>query len=237
MSPSVHRRTWLGLAAMGVLLWPALSHASSPEPSSPAERKLQNRLELWANFARKTENLTVQVQVRRESALLQAPLVTTATAVFRAPDELLLRDNHATGSTTWVHGRTIEILPHTHASILPPPIDTQGDPAAAWLVEHLLALFSPPPSGALRFPNSRVLVPAGRGYRIELAPPRGSLARKLIRTITVHLDPVAGAITQIVIAEAQGDRVTLTLTDHRQNLDPAEIQTSFDTLAGGGRAE
>lgn len=234
MTRPVHRRTWLGLAVLGALIPPAWGHASTPAPS-PAKRKLQNRLELWANFARKTENLTVQVQVRRESALLQAPLATTATLVFRAPDELVLRDNHATGSTTWVHGGIIEILPHTHSSIAPSPIDTQGDPAAAWLLEHLLALLSPPPSGALRFPKSRVLVPPGRGYRIELAPPRGSLARKLIRTLTVHLDPVAGAVTQIVIAEAQGDRVTLMLTDHRQNLDPADIQASFDTVTAHAR--
>ncbi len=37
------------------------------------------------------------------------------------------------------------------------------------------------------------------------------------------LDPVVGTITQIAVAEAQGDRVVMGLTDHRQNLPDEDI--------------
>ena len=54
-------------------------------------------------------------------------------------------------------------------------------------------------------------------------PPIGSTTRRQLRSVSIHLDPVVGTITQIVIAEAQGDRMVLGLSDHRQNLPDADI--------------
>ena len=61
-------------------------------------------------------------------------------------------------------------------------------PAARWLGDRMLGLFRPGDADAL-LADARVNVPRGKGYRIELLPPRGSAARQVIRSITVHLDP------------------------------------------------
>jgi hypothetical protein len=96
-------------------------------------------------------------------------------------------------------------------------------------------LFIPGEPDAL-LADARVNVPKGKGYRIELLPPRGSPARQVIRSITIHLDPVAGAVTQVLLAEAQGDRLLLQITDHRQNVDDADvdrlIRTARDLVDG-----
>lgn len=220
---SIARRPWLcGMALWGFSSRWTLAHA---DPS----RKLQNRLELWANFAGRTQNLRAQVRLRRESALLERPLAVTGTLFFRTPDALLLRDDDPAGISTWIERGVLRLVPH-RADVPAPELPDRHDPASEWLVEHLVAMFAPPPPGELGFPRARVLVPPGSGYRLEFAPLRGSLARRVVRTMTVQLDPVAGAVTRIVLAEAQGDRLSIDLEDHRQNLDPADIAGPFEAL-------
>lgn len=221
-APTYGRRRALALAGAACVAYPRGLGAAPPA----TEQRLQNRLELWANFSRKTETLVAQVHIRRESALLQQPLATSATLHFKAPGSMLLRDQTSRGSTTLVEGTRIDIIPNATDRPKGAPIDTTEDSAAAWLRVHLLGLFAPP-GDELGFPGARVTVPPGRGYRIELAPPRGSLARKLVRTITAQLDPAQGAVTQIAIAEAQGDRLVLDLYDQRQNLDPEGVDAAF----------
>lgn len=219
----ITRRHWL----FGMTTW-GLSSSWTPAHAD-TERKLQNRLELWANFSGRTQNLRAHTRIRRESALLERPLAVTGTLFFRAPGELLLRDDDAAGTSTWIEAGTLRLVPHRSAAVAP-DFGQGHDPAAEWLIEHVVGLFAPPPSGPLGFPRARVLVPPGAGYRFELAPLRGSLARRVVRTMTVHLEPVAGAVTRIVLAEAQGDRLTIDLSDHRQNLDPADIAGPFEEL-------
>jgi len=223
-APLPTRRTCLvgllGLAAFGL---PLEAH-STPPPS-----RLQNRLDLWLNFGRRTQNLVARAEVRRRSALLSSPLVVTGTLFVRAPHEVLLRDDDLAGSSTWIHDGVVEVVSHRKEA--PRAAPTQGDATANWLAHHLCMLFAPPPDLDLDLAaTARVSVPPGAGYRLELSPPRGSVARKGIRTLGVHLDPTAGAILEVVITEAQGDVWSLRLTDHRQNVDPADLDTAFAEL-------
>ena len=66
-----------------------------------------------------------------------------------------------------------------------------------------------------------------------MLPPRNSQIRKVLRSLSVHLDAVAGAVTELLIAEAQGDRLRLQIADHRQNVpdeDVARILAEVDAL-------
>jgi hypothetical protein len=114
------------------------------------------------------------------------------------------------------HGRAPSVLPRDRL------------PAAAWLSDRLIALFAPG-DGAAIVADSRVEVPrggarTGGGYRLDVLPPRNSQIRKVLRSVTVHLDAVAGAVTEIAIAEAQGDRLRLQIADHRQNVPDEDVE-------------
>ena len=61
-------------------------------------------------------------------------------------------------------------------------------------------------------------------------PARGSVVRKTFRSVTVHLDPVVGTVTQILIAQTEGDRLRLQLSDHRQNVDQADVEAVLSTV-------
>ncbi len=220
----ITRRVLLGSAVLATLAWPRAGDAED----EIADKRLANRLELWANYSKRTRNLLARVTTTRDSALLDAPLVTTGDLMHRGPDLLVLRDDGLAGSTTIVDGHTLEILPNQvreAGARLVPTIDGDRSPAAGWLAQRLLHLFAAG-DGAELIAGCRTDVPRG-GFRLDLLPPRASATRKLIRSVTVHLDPVAGAVTQILIAEAQGDRVRLQLSDHRQNVPDADLAASL----------
>jgi hypothetical protein len=61
--------------------------------ASTNERLLQNRLELWANYARRTKNMMARLITTRETSLLDEPLVSQVSLVFDAPSTLLMRDD------------------------------------------------------------------------------------------------------------------------------------------------
>lgn len=229
----IDRRTLL--LALPALALPALLRSlpagSAPpaEGPSPEERKLANRLELWSGYARRTQNLMARVSTRRETSLLVEPLEATGTLMFRAPQLLVLRDDGRQGSTTVVDGDQIRIVLNRDSGWAgradPSAVMADQRPAAQWLARRLVQMFAPG-DGTELVEGSRTHVPKGHGHRLELMPPIGSSTRRQLRSVSMQLDPVVGTITQITIAEAQGDRVILGLSDHRQNL-PEEDITAF----------
>jgi hypothetical protein len=202
------------------------SASSAPAPEdgpSPEERKLANRLELWGSYARRTRNLMARVSTRRETSLLEEPHLATGTLLFRAPGLLVLRDDGRQGSTTIMDGSSIRIVLNGAGKRDPEAVVADQRPAAQWLARRLVAMFAPGDGTAL-IEGSRTHVPKGYGHRLELMPPIGSTTRRQLRSVSIQLDPVVGTITQIVVAEAQGDRVVLGISDHRQNLPEEDVE-------------
>ncbi len=185
------------------------------------DKRLQNRLELWANYAKRTKNLLVRTTTTRETSLLLEPLVVSGQLIFRAPETLLIRDDGLSGSTTVIDRGSLAIVPNQPRPGVGGPIMRDEAPAAVWLAERLLRSFAPG-EGAELVADCRTEVPR-RGYRMDLLPPRSSEIRAIIRSYTIHLDAVAGAVTEILIAEAQGDRIRIQLADHRQNVPDEDV--------------
>lgn len=187
------------------------------------QRRLENRLELWASFAQKTENLIVRTALERRSALLKEPHVAIGTLYAQRPARLLFHDDAAQGSSTFIEPQHIAIQAH-QSGATPIAIDSEQHIGAAWLQQRLTALFLGPSSDELTA-NCQIEIPNG-GYRIELLPPRGSLIRQSIRSIGLRLDPVTGAVIRLSIAETQGDELDLKFTDHRQNVDLEDFEAA-----------
>ena len=88
------RRTDMSAAAAWLVARP-LQAAPSRE-----EQRQQNRIELWHNYAAKTENLVARLTTTRETSLLDEPLTVTGSLLFVGPGTLVLRDDGLSGSTT-----------------------------------------------------------------------------------------------------------------------------------------
>ncbi len=225
----ISRRTMVlgGIGAFGSALGLASVWAA---PGSVAERRLGNRLELWHEYAGRTHNLLARVATKRETSLLAEPIVETGSLLFVSPGTLVLRDDSANGSTTIIEESGTRVLPN-RKDLTPGPETPRGSrPAADWLANRLVRLFAPGPAQQL-IDNCRTVVPKGRGYKLDLLPPRGSAIRRVVRSVSITMDPAAGAITRIEIAEAQGDRVTLGLSDHRQNLAVRDLTSVTEPLS------
>jgi hypothetical protein len=218
----ISRRQWMWASA-SLALMPGLVAADEAE-----DKRLQNRLELWANYAKRTRNLVVRTTTTRETSLLLEPMVVTGQLIFRAPATFMLRDDGLSGSTTVVDDGTIAIVPNQARPGRHGPIVRDEAPAAVWLADRLLHSFAPG-EGAELVADCRTEVPK-RGYKLDLLPPRASEIRALVRSYTLHLDAVAGAVTEILIAEAQGDRVRIQLADHRQNVPDEDVQRVIDEV-------
>ena len=198
-----------------------------------SERRLNNRLELWHEYAKRTGNLLARVSTERVTSLLEEPSVATGTLLFLSPGTLILRDDSVDGSTTVIDATGTKILSNREGLPPGPHTPAGSQPAADWLAARLVRMFSPTEPEAL-IEDCRTVVPKGRGYRLDLLPPRGSAIRRVLRSVTITMDPAAGAITRIAIAEAQGDRVTLGLSDHRQNLEAQDLAAVTGPLADLG---
>lgn len=222
----IDRRSLL-LTLPAVALWPRLGGTAT----DAHDRKLANRLELWGSYARRTRNLMARLSTRRETSLLEEPLLSTGTLVFQAPKLLVLRDDGRQGSTTLVDGDRVRVFLNGVDRDHPSATVADSRPAAQWLAQRLRLMFAPGDGTAL-LEDTRTHVPKGRGHRLELMPPRGSAARRKVRSVSIQLDPVVGTITQIVVAEAQGDRVVMGLSDHRQNLPDEDIESFLKPLDG-----
>lgn len=219
------------------VLWGGVTAALlGPSPVLAADQRLlQNRLELWAGYARRTKNVMARLVTTRETSLLDEPLITQGSLVFDAPTTLLMRDDGLVGSSSLVEGESVTVLPNQPTLAAPPAVEPALREAQKWLSTILLRLFAPPPleEGGERslIEGMRVDVPR-RSFRLELLPARGSVVRKTFRSITVHLDPVVGTVNQILIAQTQGDRLRLRITDHRQNVEQADIDAVLATVRG-----
>jgi hypothetical protein len=219
------RRALLGGASTFALLALALAgHAAPPNPGAPpqpldpAQRKLANRLELWSTYARKSQNLLARYTSTRKSPLLVAELVESGMLAFVAPALLVLRDDGVTGSTTRIDATDIAIVPNDPSLPRRPLPQRSAAPALGWLADHLVACFAPGDGAALTA-DARVEVQSGRTPRLSLMPPRDSVARTLIRSMTLTLDQVGGAVVRVEIAESDGSSFVLQISDHRQNVE------------------
>lgn len=215
-----------GLGTLGL----GLGILEAAPPVDRDARRLANRLELWGTFARKSsQNLLARYTSTRTSPLLAEDLVGSGALAFVAPGTLVLRDDSATGSTTRIEpgaaarvaggsgGREVAIVPNDPSlprRALPPP---DRAPALRWLADHLVACFAPGDGAALTA-DARVEVPRGRDPRLSLMPPRDSPARATIRSVTLTLDQVGGAVLRVEIAESDGGSFVLAIADHRQNV-------------------
>lgn len=223
----IGRRGWLGGMGAGgtALVLGGVTRAAPNERADLQKRRLDNRLELWANFSRRTEVLTARYTTTRYSSLLAEPLVAIGTLGFVAPDRLIMVDDGTDGSTTRIHGERISIAlaqdPETQA-----PIDGSRHLAAAWLAARLVRAFAPG-QGPELVAGCRYHIPRTRAYKLELLPARGSAVRKTLRSVTLMFDPVGGAVTELEIHESQGDRVHIGLRDHRQNVPREELARLF----------
>jgi len=222
----IDRRSLL-LALPAIALWPS-SSAAAP---TTTDRRLANRLELWSSYAKKTRTLMTRLSTRRETSLLEEPLLSTGTLVFRAPQLLVLRDDGLQGSTTLIDGDEVRVFLNSEGRGDPSVTVADQRPAAQWVARRLRSMFAPGDGTGL-VEDTRTHVPKGRGHRLELMPPRGSAARRQVRSVSMLLDPVVGTITQIAVAEAQGDRVVMGLSDHRQNLPDEDIEGFLAQLDG-----
>lgn len=210
------------------LLCPLALVVGSAHAGELEDKRLANRLELWANFAKRTRNLVVRTTTTRETSLLREPLVATGTLLFASPDTLVLRDDGLAGSSTIVDARGQRIVPNRAGAALL-VIDPIVAPAAAWLGQRLRAAFAPG-EGQELIADSRAEAPRG-GHRLELLPPQDSEIRKQLRSLTLHFDAVTGSVIEILIAEVQGDRVRIQLADHRQNVPDADLEAMLAEVA------
>jgi len=228
VSRKIQRRVFMSsAAAVGVGVALAAGPAARGWAQGADDRRLARRLELWATYATKTENLTARYTSTRTSSLLHEPLVNTGALVYAAPDTLAMVDDAMGGSRTIIRGGRVQIAPRqadeTEAA---ERVDPRQAPGLLWLKDRLLACFSPEvgDEGDGLVTSVQAHAPRGRRPRIELRPDEGSPVRKLIRVVIVQLDPVGGAVVRIQIDEAQGDSFVLALADHRQNVDATEIE-------------
>lgn len=212
------------------LLAIASEPARAKEQADAKNRRLQNRLELWENYARRTKNLVARYASTRRSSLLQEPLVATGMLVFVSPATLIFRDDGSTGSTTRIEGASMSVRPNQSTLPPGPEIDGARLPAAEWLAAHLVKLFAPG-TGAALLERCRTHVPRGHGYTLELLPQRGSAVRKVLRALSMRLDPVGGAVIEIEVQEAQGDRFRIQIADHRQNVPEQELEPLLGTTS------
>ncbi len=181
-------------------------------PASRAERRLANRVELWAAFADGTRPLAARFELVRHTALLREPFRTSG--AFEATPDGRLRFAAGDG-----RGATTILEPEGRVRIELPSGDvrTVDDPSARWFAGLLRRLFVP--EGEARedlVAGDRVSVPKGRGMRLEFRPPPSPGERAAIRAVVVHLDPVAGHVARIDVFEASGDRVEIRFVDVRR---------------------
>lgn len=216
--PRVGRRALLGLgaAATAWLALPGGSEAAAPRTA------IDRRVALWRTFAEGNASLTARVTTTRHSSLFVdgAPRSLPGRMLFVAPDRLVLRDEDPTGSTTVIDGEAMSITANDPRALAGPTL-ARRSPALAWLARHLVAAFAPGDGSALAA-DARLALPRG-GIALVVLPGVDSPVRRLIRSLTLTLDPDGGAVTQLELLEAQGDRWVLALRELRQGATDAEL--------------
>lgn len=198
--------------------------AATARASDPLPRPLVRRLELWGKAAAGTRALVARYALTRQSSLLQTPRSVAGTLAARSPDALTMRDDARDGATTRLTRGRLEIRPNDPDL---PALDTAASPAATWLFEHLLALFTTPPgaldpAAALRI-DARLSIPRGGGLLLDLSPTREHPASRLIRDLVVDLDPHTGDVDRVDLLELGGDKVSITFSQRRRDVPDAEL--------------
>lgn len=189
------------------------AHAQTAEPTPPPTtlpRSVQRRLELWRKPA--DTGLGARYQLTRRSSLLYEPLTAAGALTFTPPDRLELRDDDPSGAITQITGTDVTITANGAA---PGPALGDDAPGRRWLRTHLIALLAAQDPEALQL-DARVRNLRGPGTSIELTPPPGHAAGRTIRELRVQLDPNSGEILLLVLVEAGGDMVTISLAQHRR---------------------
>lgn len=209
------------LAALGALGASGL-HAPEALAAPPLDRRLRNRLELWQTFAKRNERMIARYHSTRWSSLLKEPLLADGTIAFESPAHLVFVDDGFSGSRSEINGATTHLATR-EAGEEERESRLMSRPALEWLADRLVRIFAPGDPETL-IEGARAEVPKGRTPRLELLPPRSHAARLELRGITLTLDPVGGAPLRIEIAEAQGDRQRFDLSDHRQKVDPRDLE-------------
>lgn len=214
----VSRRALLGLAAAAAAgpLLPGWAEAAAPRTA------IDRRVALWRSFAEGNASLVARVTATRHSSLFVdgAPRSLPGRMLFVAPDRLVLRDDDPVGSTTVIDGEGMSITANDPRAA-PGPTLSRRSPALAWLARHLVAAFAPGDGAALAA-DARLALPRA-GIALVVLPGVDSPVRRLIRSLTLTLDPDGGAVTEVELLEAQGDRWVLALREHRQGASDAEL--------------
>ncbi|GEM_PF-4990608 len=185
-------------------------------------QRLRNRVELWQGFASRSQNLLARYVSIRHSSLLAEPLVSTGTLMFVAPDRLVFHDDTPSGSTTELIESGLRIVPNGGGPAI--ALDHDRAAAARWLAHKLRCLLGAGTVDEL-LTDAKAAVPRGSALRLELLPMRGSPTRRTIRSLLVRFEPLGGAVVELELAEARGDRVHMTFSDHRQNLAADQLDT------------
>ncbi|HVI03469.1 MAG TPA: hypothetical protein VM869_32470 [Enhygromyxa sp.] len=215
--PEISRRALI-LAGCGLGLVGASLVGFAAPPETREQRRLAARLELWASFARKSSNLLARYTSSRSSPLLLEPLAGSGALAFVAPATLVLRDDAATGSTTRIEPGRASIQPNDPSLPRRALPQRNESPGLRWLADHLVASFAPG-DGSTLMAEARVEAPSGQTPRLVLMPLRDSAARAVIRSVTLTLDQVSGAVVRLEIAESDGSSFVLGLSDHRQAVE------------------
>ena len=189
--PSVYgRRHWLHLvgAVAATSMCPQIATAAS----SRAQRRLQNRVDLWHGYAQRTANLRARYQLTRHTSIMQHPLVATGTLVFVAPEQLVFYDDSEAGSRTEIQGQQMWMTPRSDKLTGAAP--REATDAARWLSDRFHKLFAPTtPEDFLA--DASISIPRGSGMRLTFLPPEGSPVRRELRTLQVRFDPVSGLLS------------------------------------------
>ena len=209
MSGGISRRG-LG-AALGAAALVGVPGVAAGAPRAAIDR----RLALWASFAAGSASLRARVTSTRHAALFidGAPRALAGRLVFTAPDRLVVRDDDPSGSTTEIVGDTATITANDPRAA-PGPAGGRRSPALVWLARHLVAAFAPGDGSALAA-DARLALPRV-GIGLVVLPLADSPVRRLIRSLSLTLDPAGGAVTRVELAETSGDRWTLDLREHQQ---------------------
>lgn len=218
------RRSFLLLGTCSMVAAGAALAAPSP---SPAERMVARRIELWARASVGRRSLVARYRLTRHSSMFYEPLVALGAFAFRAPDQLVFRDDERTGSTTRISGGELELRANDPEVAAAPAIDPYASPARNWLRDHLLALFDAPRDpadpGAALLVDARASIPRGAGSLLDLSPQRDHPARRQLRDLIVRLHPQSGEMEHLELFEAGGDRVTIAFSQRRADVPEDEL--------------
>ncbi|MBA3547207.1 MAG: outer membrane lipoprotein carrier protein LolA [Nannocystis sp.] len=225
MSP--RRRTMVLATALitAVLLittqWPIAAVQAAPAPASKTDagpthsRAVKKRLTLWATPA-DSSGLSARYQLTRSSSMLYEPLKVTGNLTLTAPDRLELRDDELGGATTQLAGEALTMVANDPTLPPSPNPNTRGGPGRRWLRERLFALLLARDAEAL-LADTVVTVARGAAMQLELTPARNHPARHEVLRLRIQLDPTTGEVLEVVLNEAGGDVVTLTLSGHQRS--------------------